>query len=106
MLGFTAAEMALAAFAACNGLRAVAYLPQVAAVWRDANGASAVSFTTWGLFAISNLSTVGYAVLCIDDWRMAAIFSANALCCAVILGLTALKRARHRAALRPAGRGA
>lgn len=68
-------------------------MPQIVSVARDRNGATAISYTTWGLFAESHLSTVAYAILTLDDWRMAAVFVANAACCTVIVGLTALKRA-------------
>jgi hypothetical protein len=33
-----------------------------------------------------------------SDWRMAAVFGANTLCCLIILGLTAWKRAAFKAA--------
>jgi uncharacterized membrane protein len=94
----TSAEIALALFTLCNSVRVFAYVPQIIAVARDPGGASASSLTTWGLFAVSHLSTVGYAVLVAEDWRMAALFVANALCCVIILGLTAWKRALFRAA--------
>lgn len=96
----TPAEIALALFAICNGVRVFAYVPQIIAVARDVGGASAISYTTWGLFAISHLSTVAYAVLVVDDWRMAAVFIANTLCCLLIVGLTVWKRALFRAAQR------
>jgi uncharacterized protein with PQ loop repeat len=88
------ADIALAAFALCNSIRVFAYVPQIVSVARDRNGATAISYTTWGLFALSHLSTVAYAILTLDDWRMAAVFAANAACCTIVLGLTALKRAR------------
>jgi hypothetical protein len=75
-----------------------AYVPQIIAVARDTSGASAISYSTWGLFAVSHLSTVAYAVLVVDDWRMAPVFVANTICCLVIVGLTAWKRALFKAA--------
>ena len=96
----TSAEIALAVFAICNSVRVFAYVPQIVAVARDQGGASAISYTTWGLFAVSHLSTVAYALLVVDDWRMAAVFIANTLCCLVIVGLTAWKRALFKAAQR------
>jgi hypothetical protein len=89
-----AAEVALTLFALCNALRVFAYLPQIVAIARDRSGACAVSQTTWGLFAASNLSTMAYAVFALQDWVMAAIFGASAGCCLAIVGLTALKRAQ------------
>ncbi len=96
----TSAEIALAVFAICNSIRVFAYVPQIVAVARDQRGASAISYTTWGLFAVSHLSTVAYALLVISDWRMAAVFVANTLCCLAILGLTVWKRAVYKAVQR------
>jgi hypothetical protein len=90
------ADIALTIFALCNSIRVFAYVPQIVTVARDPNGATAISYTTWSLFAASHLSTVAYAVLSLEDWRMAAVFGANTACCGVILGLTAIKRARVR----------
>jgi hypothetical protein len=59
---------------------------------RDTQGAAAISYTTWSLFGASHLSTVAYAILVVDDWRMAAVFAANTLCCVLIVSLTAWKR--------------
>jgi hypothetical protein len=91
------ADIALTIFALCNSIRVFAYVPQIVTVARDPNGATAISYTTWSLFAASHLSTVAYAVLSLEDWRMAAVFGANTACCGVILGLTAIKRARFAA---------
>jgi uncharacterized protein with PQ loop repeat len=96
----TSAEIALVVFAICNSVRVFAYVPQIIAVARDQRGASAISYTTWGLFAVSHLSTVAYAFLVVDDWRMAAVFVVNALCCVAIVSLTAWKRALFKTAQR------
>lgn len=95
----TSAEIALAAFALCNTIRIVAYLPQIVAIARDTHGASAISYTTWLLFTASHLSTVGYAIYAIEDWRMAALFAVNTGCCVAIIVLTAARRARFRRSL-------
>ncbi len=94
----TPADAALGVFTLCNTARVFAYLPQIVKIGRDTQGATAISYTTWALFGVSHLSTVAYAVLVVDDWRMAAVFAANTLCCIVILGLTAWKRAVFKAA--------
>jgi uncharacterized protein with PQ loop repeat len=94
----TPADIALGVFTVCNTARVFAYLPQIVKIGRDTQGATAISYTTWALFGVSHLSTVTYAVLVVDDWRMAAVFAANTLCCLVILGLTAWKRAVFKAA--------
>lgn len=88
----TASEIALFAFTACNTLRVFAYVPQIVKIARDNSGASAISYTTWGLFGASHLSTVTYAVMTLNDWKLAFIFCLNALACAAILGLTVVKR--------------
>jgi uncharacterized protein with PQ loop repeat len=93
----TPAEAALGLFAICNTARVFAYVPQIVKIGRDRHGAAAISYTTWALFALSHLSTVAYALLVVDDPWMAAMFAANTLCCLVILGLTAWKRALFRA---------
>jgi uncharacterized protein with PQ loop repeat len=95
----TPADAALLVFTVCNTARVFAYLPQIVKIGRDTQGAAAISYTTWTLFGVSHLSTVAYAILVVDDWRMAAVFAANTLCCVAIVGLTAWKRAtfgRHR----------
>ena len=92
----TTAEIALSVFAAFNTLRIVAYVPQIARIARDEGGATAISYTTWGLFAASHLSTVAYALLSARDWAMALVFVGNAACCAAIILLTALKRRQFR----------
>ena len=90
------ADIALLCFTATNSVRVFAYLPQIASVARDRSGAGAISCTTWRLFAASHLSTVAYALLALQDWRMAAVFGANTACCAAILALTVLRRVQFR----------
>lgn len=102
----TPAEIALLVFTVCNSARLFAFVPQIVAIWRDRHGASAVSCTSWGLFGVSHLATVAYALLDKGDWNMAAIFGANAGCCGLIIGLTLWKRADHRAASRSQRYGA
>src|SRR5919112_6030673 len=94
----TPADAALGVFTLCNTARVFAYLPQMIKIGRDTQGATAISYATWTLFGVSHLSTVAYAVLVVDDWRMAAVFIANTVCCLVIVGLTAWKRALFKAA--------
>ena len=94
----TQAELALGVFTVCNTARVFAYVPQLVKIGRDRQGATAISYTTWALFGMSHFSTVAYAVLAVNDWRMAAVFAANTLCCVLILALTAWKRRQFRAA--------
>jgi hypothetical protein len=87
-------QITLTLFAAVNSVRILAYVPQIRKVAIDENGASAISFTTWGLFLLSNLSTVAYAVVNRADFGMAGCFAGNAVCCVVILAIAFWKRYR------------
>jgi hypothetical protein len=71
-----------------------AYVPQLIKIGRDTEGAVAISYATWGMFTLSHLSTVAYALVAVNDWKMAGVFAANTLCCSAILALTAYKRKR------------
>ena len=88
----TAPEIALVLFTVTNTFRVLAYVPQIMRIARDGGRAEAISFGTWAIFALSNLSTVAYAILVVDDRRMAVVFGANALACLLIVGMTAYKR--------------
>ena len=92
--GMSLADLAFLAFTATNSVRVLAYLPQIRSVARDQNGASAISLITWGMFALSHLSTMAYGYLVVADAKMAAIFGANTICCAAIVALTIHKRAQ------------
>jgi hypothetical protein len=59
----TLADYSMMAFALLNGGRVVAYMPQIVCVYRDQNGAAAVSLMTWVMFSAANLATVS---LCAD----------------------------------------
>lgn len=92
----TRIELALLAFTSFNAIRVLAYFPQMAAIIRDTNGATAVSYLTWILFAASHLSTVAYALVAVRDWQMVTVFAVNAVCCISIILLTFHKRREHR----------
>lgn len=87
---------ALWTFATLNSLRIIAYIPQIIKAARDTNGASAISFTTWGLFFISHLTTVIYAFICLGDALMSLLFVGNAFACLAIITTTAFKRRAQR----------
>lgn len=102
-------DITLALFAACNFIRLFAYLPQIYRAATDKNGASAISYTTWGLFLIANLSTIAYALVNRSDWLLAACFAGNSVCCMAILAVAYSKsrshaRASHLAATSLPGR--
>lgn len=88
------AEVALWAFTCVNAIRVASYLPQMIKIWRDTSGASGVSYTTWGMFAVSHFTTVTYAVFTLGDAKMAWVFVGNFVSCVVILGLTAWKQGK------------
>jgi hypothetical protein len=98
-------EMTLALFAACNGVRLLAYLPQVYKAATDKNGASAISRTTWSLFLVAHLSTIAYALVNRSDPWLALCFTGNALCCLVIVAV-AWRKGRCRASPACAGHSA
>ena len=88
-------DITLALFAACNFIRLFAYLPQIYKAATDKNGASAISYTTWGLFLIAHLSTIAYALVNRADWWLAVCFTGNALCCIAILAVAYRKSVAH-----------
>jgi uncharacterized protein with PQ loop repeat len=88
-------DITLALFAACNFIRLFAYLPQIYKAATDKNGASAISYTTWGLFLIAHLSTIAYALVNRSDWWLAICFTGNALCCLAILAVAYRKSVSH-----------
>jgi hypothetical protein len=88
----TLADYSLTAFALLNGARAIAYIPQMVRVYRDPHGAVAVSVMTWTLFTAANVATAFYVITAFHDVLMAFIFGLNALGCALIVGMTVLKR--------------
>ena len=97
-------EITLVLFAACNSIRVVAYVPQILKAAADKNGASSISFMTWGLFLFAHLSTVAYAIINRSDWGLAVCFSINAICCAAILVIAYWKRRSHAKWLHYKGR--
>jgi hypothetical protein len=92
----TIADITFAVFTLCNSVRVIAYVPQITKAATDREGAQAISFTTWGLFLVSNASAVAYALVNKDDWTMALLFLANAAGCSAIILIGALKRCQHR----------
>lgn len=91
----TIADITLTAFTLCNSLRLVAYVPQIAKAARNRSGAEAVSFGTWGLFLVSQVSAMAYALVNKADWTMASIFLGNAIGCGAVLLIAAWKCSRH-----------
>ena len=92
----TPADITLAIFTVCNSLRVLAYAPQIVKAAADRGGVEAISFMTWGLFLLSNVSGVAYALVNMVDWTMATMFVGNAAGCSIILGIGGWKRLQHR----------
>ena len=92
----TLADVTLVMFTLCNSLRVLAYGPQIAKAAMDHGGVAAISFSTWGLFLLSNISAIAYALVNMADWTMATMFLGNAAGCTIILLVGAWKRMQHR----------
>jgi hypothetical protein len=80
------------AFGACNLLRLASYVPQIIAVARDRNGATAISFSCWTIWVGANATTGLYAWINLGDLGLAMIGMFNAACCTVVLAIAARKR--------------
>jgi len=96
----TIADITLAVFTFFNGLRFLAYVPQIARAIKDKSGAEAISFGTWSLFLVSHASAMAYAIENQKDWTMATLFLSNAIGCGAVLLIAVWKRSRHQAAAR------
>ncbi|MBC8049405.1 MAG: hypothetical protein H7X92_04555 [Chitinophagales bacterium] len=79
-------------FTLFNAFRIFSYLPQFIKAARDENGASAISYTSWGLFTMANISTALYGWINLRDETMAVLFLVNALGCLSIIAVTWWKR--------------
>lgn len=88
----TFADYSVTAFALLNGGRIVAYMPQIMCVYRDRNGAAAVSLLTWTIFTAANLATVSYSLTVSNDLVIASVFALNAGCCLAITCLVVCRR--------------
>jgi hypothetical protein len=88
----TLADFSMTAFALLNGGRIIAYMPQIMCVYRDRNGAEAVSLLTWAMFTAANLATVSYSLTVSSDLVIASVFALNTLCCLAITSLVACRR--------------
>jgi hypothetical protein len=92
----TLPEACLVAFTTFSGLRLVSYFPQIYKVARDHSGASAISYVTWALWTGCHISTGLYAAVNLSDLLLAASSVLYALCCLMVIALTATKRHRIR----------
>lgn len=94
-------ELTLLVFYAFNALRIGAYLPQILRVVQDNNGAPTISYAAWSVWIGANGSTAAYALIIAPNWTLFAVNVLNAIGCAAVVALTALKR--HQFATRRCG---
>ena len=85
-------EITLALFSLFNVLRLGSYLPQIARVASDTEGAKAISYSTWCVWIGANGSTAAYAIVNITDWTLFVVGGVNALGCTAVVLLTMWKR--------------
>ena len=85
-------QVTFLAFALCNSLRVFSYLPQIVRIAADTNGASAISYLTWGLWTAANASTGFYAAINLQDFYLSAVSAINTACCLIVIVLTTIKR--------------
>jgi len=80
------------AYAVISALRLAFHLPQITAVLKDADGAQAISLSTWYFWCLSHVFTALYALTISSDLLMAGITCANAIGCLAVATLTQLRR--------------
>ncbi|WP_374338784.1 hypothetical protein [Leeia sp.] len=73
------------------GLLAV-YIPQALMIWRDQEGARAVSLWSWGVWTFTSLVTLLYAALVVKDLPWVGVSTGHLIGCATVYGLTLLRR--------------
>ena len=94
-------QATLLAFTVCTSLRIFSYGPQIAKVAVDANGATAISYSTWALWTAANVATALYAAVNLGDFYLAVVSVLYASCCLVVIVLTIYKRRRVRTGTHP-----
>jgi hypothetical protein len=88
------AQLTMLAFAGFSSLRVVSYIPQIAKA-ADRNGAP--SPTKPGPCGrAANIATRMYAAVNLQDLHLSVVSGIYAVCCVVVIGLTALKRRAAR----------
>jgi hypothetical protein len=92
MIFFNGLDVIALAFGGFNLLRLASYFPQILAVARDQNGATAISFSCWTVWVGANASTGLYAWVKLADATLALVSAFNAVCCLAVLLLAIYKR--------------
>ena len=83
-------------FVICSGLRIFSYIPKIRRIAADKTGAAAISYTMWGLWTAAYVTTAVYAAAGLHNIWLALASAIYAMCCAMIVVLTALKRSGWR----------
>jgi hypothetical protein len=96
----TFSDIAYYLFTTFNALRVISYLPQIYRIAHDANGASAISYSTWFLWTAANGSTAIYSFSNLGDITLGLTNGFNALCCAAVVALTVFKHRRFTSQIR------
>jgi len=81
-------EWLATAFAATNALRALFYVPQVAAVLRSVDGARDIALSTWWMWTANNVLGALYTGSVMNHAALAWSFWASATACVLTIGLT------------------
>ena len=93
-------DVACDLFTVFNALRLVCHLRQICKIARDTTGAAAISYPIWILWTAANSSTAIYSSLTHPgNITLAWIYGLNALCCTIVIALTAFKQRRYHARL-------
>ncbi|WP_426526614.1 hypothetical protein [Bradyrhizobium sp. McL0615] len=84
-------------FAVFNAFRLACYLQQIYQIARDTTGVRAISYPIWTLWTAANSSTAIYSLTHPGNITLAWIYGLNALCCTVVMALTAFKQRQYHA---------
>jgi hypothetical protein len=84
----------------------VSYVPQIAKIVADRNGASAISYSTGCLWTATHIATALHAAVNVQDLYFSVVSGIYATCCLIVIGLTAIKRRAARAQREGASGGA
>jgi hypothetical protein len=92
-------DIAYDLFTGFNALRLVCYLQQIYKIARNSTGVRAISYPTWTLWTAANSSTAIYSFTHPGGITLAWIYGLNALCCTIVIALTAFRQRQYHARL-------